>query len=78
MKLTKEFNYYQRNKDAICDQYEGRYIVIVGEQIIGSYVTQKSAIYETMKHHKLGEFMVKLVERKEQMHFIPRMIPSDG
>ena len=74
MKLLKEFDYYERNKDDICDKYEGRYIVIVGEQILGSFVTQMAAIRETMKQHELGEFMVKKVRRKEPILFIPRMI----
>ena len=77
MKLKREFDYYQRNKDDICDQYEGRYIVIVGEQILGSYASQMAAIRKTMEKHKLGEFLVHKVRRNEQPIVLPRMIIPD-
>ena len=71
--LHTEFDYYQRNKAEIRKKYLGRYIVIVGEEIIGDYDSQLTAIKQTMRTHKLGTFMVKGVELKDKiLYFGPR------
>ena len=70
----KEYNYYQREKESICSKFTGRYVVIVGESIIGDFSTQREAIRFAMKeHHALGSFLVKRVERDEVPAYVPRM-----
>ena len=44
MNLSREYGYYQREKEKIFVRFAGRYIVIVGEEIIGDYPTQLKAI----------------------------------
>ena len=73
MNLSREYDYYQREKEKIFSKFAGRYVVIVGEKIIGDYPTQLEAIEATRKTHKLGDFMVKFVERNKTPVFIPRM-----
>ena len=73
MSLSREYDYYQREKEKIFAKFAGRYIVIVGEKIIGNYPTQLEAIETTKKTHRLGDFMVKFVERDKAPVFIPRM-----
>ncbi len=73
MKLRREYNYYQREKKAICAKFADRYVVIVGEEIIGDYSTQWEAIEATRKQHPLGDFMVKLAKYDEDQAFVPRM-----
>lgn len=60
--LTKEFEYYKSHQAEIVDKYEGKFIVIVDSDIIGSYDTNTKAIEESLKTHKLGEFLVQYVE----------------
>ena len=73
MKLRREYDYYQREKRAICKKLAGRYVVIVGEEIIGDYATQRKAIEATRKQHALGDFFVKLAKYDEDPAYIPRM-----
>ena len=73
MKLRREYDYYQREKKAICAKFAGRYVVIVGEEIIGNYSTQREAIEATRKQHALGDFFVKLAKYDEDPAYIPRM-----
>ena len=73
MKLIKEYKYYQREKESICSKFAGRYVVIVGENIVGNFSTQREAIRFAMKDHALGSFFVKRVELNEVPAYVPRM-----
>ena len=70
--LEREFQYYQKNKQFFVDNYEGRYIVLVGERLLGSYASQMKAISETQKHYELGTFLVHKVVKNETPIVIPR------
>ncbi len=58
--LTREFNYYKLHQSELVAEYNGRYIVIVGDKVVGDYGTQEDAVVESMKKYKLGEFLVQL------------------
>jgi hypothetical protein len=57
--LEKEFNYYLKNQDDLVKEYNGKYIVIVGETVIGAYSTNIQAFLETQKTHELGTFLIQ-------------------
>lgn len=63
--LQKEFDYYVKNREEFVKDYEGKYLAIKGEQILGVYDAQSEAIKETMQKHELGTFMVHLVKPDE-------------
>ena len=73
MKLSREYDYYQREKELICDRYLNRYIVIIGDRIVGDYETYDEAIKTTMKKHPLGTFLIQFVEVDEVPAYVPRM-----
>lgn len=64
--LKDEFEYYKRNQKKLVKKYSGKYIVIIGEEVIGSYDTQEEAVTETVKTHDLGTFLVHLVGSGEE------------
>jgi hypothetical protein len=43
------------------EQYDGKFIVIKDQTVLGAYGDELTAITETTKHHKLGTFLVQLV-----------------
>ena len=57
--LDKEFQYYLDNQNELVKKYDGRYIAIVGEQVVGDYETYEQAIDETVKTHELGTFLIQ-------------------
>ena len=57
--LEREFKYYQDHKEDLIKRYGGKYIVIVGEQVIGKYDTQETAYSESEKKHKVGTFLIQ-------------------
>ncbi len=59
--LKKEFEYYKANQDSLVKSYEGKFVVIKDEQVIGAYETEIEAYVETQKEHELGTFLIQLV-----------------
>ena len=64
--LEKEFTYYTTHQKELVKKYEGKYLVIKNEQVIGVYGTREEAIQEAMKDHKLGTFLVQYVQEGER------------
>jgi hypothetical protein len=60
--LEKEFKYYRAHQDELVGAYNGMFVVIKDQKVIGSYDDQLTAINETKKVHKLGTFLVQKVE----------------
>lgn len=60
--LEKEFLYYVAHQKEFVTKYAGKILVIKGEQIIGVYEDQVSAIKETAKKHAMGSFLVQECE----------------
>lgn len=60
--LEKEFKYYLDNQKKLVEQYDGRFIVIKNDKVIGVYDTELDAIEETSKKKKLGTFLVQKCE----------------
>lgn len=58
--LEKEFNYYLEHQDELLKKYNGKFIVIKGREVIGSYDSELDAINKTIEKHKLGTFLVQL------------------
>ena len=57
--LEAEFNYYLANRQALLQRYHGKFIVIRGQAVHGSYKTEKEAIEGGMKSFALGTFIVQ-------------------
>lgn len=57
--LDKEFKYYLDHQSDLVKKYDGKYIVIVGEKVIGSYDSETEAYGESQKNHALGTFLIQ-------------------
>ena len=58
-KLEKEFNYYLEHQDELIREYNGKFIVIKDDAVIGEYESELEAVEETSKRHELGTFLVQ-------------------
>lgn len=64
--LEKEFKYYLDNQERLVERYNGKYIVIKGCKVIGTYDSEFEAIKKTSQREKPGTFLVqKCVPGKE-------------
>jgi hypothetical protein len=57
--LEKEFQYYLTHQDELVQQYSGKYIVIVGHEVVGAYDDDLIALIETRKTHEQGTFLIQ-------------------
>ena len=61
--LFKEFDYYLKHQNEIVEHYEGKYIVIKDNKVIGAYENELLAIETTQEEHELGTFLVQYVSQ---------------
>ena len=57
--LDKEFRYYLDNQSRLVHKYNGRYIVIVGETVVGDYDDYAQALSNTLPKYEKGTFLVQ-------------------
>ena len=73
--LNTEFKFYKQNKSDLLAKYEGKYVVIVGESVVGSYDSYQEAVTVTAKTHKPGTFFVQLVTAEDEVAILSRVVP---
>jgi len=59
--LEKEYNYFLKNKAALLKEHANKFIVIIGEQVVGSYASQEEALKEASQKYTIGEFLIQKV-----------------
>lgn len=57
--LEKEFKYYLKNQDELLKKFNGRFIVIKGDKVLGDYSSEIEALSETRKSHEVGTFLIQ-------------------
>jgi len=57
--LKDEFDFYLKNQQELVKQYDGKFIVIKGREVIGAYASEAEAIREATRLHELGTFLVQ-------------------
>ena len=58
-KLDRDFDYFLENHEALVKKYNGKFVVIKDQKVIGAYDDVGEAIKATTKKHKLGTFSVQ-------------------
>lgn len=57
--LENEFKYYLKNQQILVDKYNGQFIVIKNQNVIGVYSSHSKAYSETIKNEELGTFLIQ-------------------
>lgn len=60
--LEKEFKWYRDHQEELVNMYNGKFVVIKGCEVIGSFDSELEAIKETTKKNELGTFLVQKCE----------------
>ncbi|MEI9479626.1 MAG: DUF5678 domain-containing protein, partial [Deltaproteobacteria bacterium] len=63
--LENEYRYYQSHEDELLKLYEGKFIAIVGEEIVGVFDAELAAYTETKTKYPLGTFLLQHVLPKK-------------
>ena len=59
--LKREFQFYLEHQKEMVAKYDGKFIVLKTEQVLGAYDDELTAITETQKSHEIGTFLVQKV-----------------
>ena len=59
--LKAEFEYYIAHQDEFVKKYDGKFVVIKDEMVLGAFDDELTAITITQKAHKVGTFLVQKV-----------------
>ena len=57
--LDKELQYYIENQAELVQNYQGKFLVIKNQAVIGIYNAEIEAYSETVKEHELGTFLIQ-------------------
>lgn len=57
--LEKEFQYYITNQNELVKKYNGKFIVIVADTVIGAYDTQLDAYLKAKAQYQPGTFLIQ-------------------
>ena len=58
--LEKEFKYYIEHQAELLEKYNGRVIVIKGQEVIGDYDSEAEAYTQSLIAHELGTFLIQV------------------
>jgi hypothetical protein len=57
--LEQEFKYFEDHKDELLKQYTGKFIAIVGTQVVGVFDSELEAYTAMKKDRKAGTFLIQ-------------------
>ena len=57
--LEKEFQFYLENQEDLVKKYNGRYIVIRDQKVVGDYVSPSQAYEQSKTKYELGTFLIQ-------------------
>lgn len=66
--LKREFDFYLENQTDLVKKYNGKYIVIKNQEVIGCFDSEFEAVEKTSESHELGTFLVQRCEPGEKSY----------
>jgi len=66
--LEKEFQYYLDHQAELSKKYNGRFIVIVGDEVVGDYETRDEALEESLVDYDIGTFLIQFCSPGKQAY----------
>jgi hypothetical protein len=57
--LQELFKYYLANQEDLVKKYNGKYIVIKNNEVVGAYNTDSEAYFNSISKYKPGSFMIQ-------------------
>lgn len=63
--VRRQFDYYLSHQDELVERFNGRFVVIVGERVVGDFESEVEAYTFATENYESGNFMVQLVNPGE-------------
>ena len=74
MALERELATYKRKLLPELKEHEGKFVLIHGESVIGTFTSYEDAIKDGYEKFKLNPFLVKRIQVFEQAQFVSRLL----
>ena len=74
-KIDQAFEYYKANKESLLSKYENKFIVIVDNEVVGSFDDKMEAVDWAAKDYEPGTFLVQHVTKKEEIIYFHSRVP---
>ncbi len=68
MPLEKELAYYEKAKEELLKNHEGKYALVKDEAFLGAFDTAENAYNEGIKRFGQQSFLVKKISRSEEVY----------
>ena len=74
--LKMEFDYYLAHQEEMVEKYDGSFIVIKDQQVIGNFDSDATAVIQTERIHPLGTFLVQRVSAGKEAYTVSIASPG--
>lgn len=68
--LEQEIQTYNSNLSALLERDEGKFVLIQGAKVAGTYASFDAAVEQGYEKFSLEAFLVKQIQAVEQVHFV--------
>lgn len=66
--LEKEFKFYLDNQASILAKYGGKFVVIVGDEVVGAFDSMADAYFDSIKKYEPGTFLIQECTEGEEAY----------
>lgn len=63
--LQKEYDYFLKNRKSLLPRNENKFVVILGEKIVGVYNSTAEALRDASQKYAAGSFLIQKVLKNE-------------
>ena len=73
--MDREYEFYLRRKESLLQEKRGKYVIVVGEEIVAEADNNKDALRIALKDHAPGTFLIQhcVPDEEETMRFHSRV-----
>jgi len=70
LELEREFFVFEEHLDQLLEKSEGKYVLIKGDDIVGTFPTSESAYETGLKRFGIKPFLVRQITKDESVGFV--------
>jgi len=68
--IEQDFKYYLDHQNELVEKYNGKYIVLVDNRVVGAYNDRTEAYYDSVAKYAPGTFMIQLCTPGENAYTV--------
>jgi hypothetical protein len=75
--IEKEFKWYLENQSQLIEKYNGKFLIIQNNSIIGDYDTEEDAVFDAQKKYEQGTYIIQFCSPGDDaytQHFHSRVV----